>query len=150
MQQFDLFNTLGFLTINTAFRAKQDLNSVFQFNGMDNTVDQFVILSVLLMKDGIVQKSLSEQCYKSDSNLTRILNVMEGKELIRRQKGNDARSRRIFLTDKGKLLYEKLVPLAELYNKKLFEGFSDEEIINYRELLIRMRENLIRMEEEKN
>lgn len=146
MQQFELFDTLGFLTINTAFQAKQNLNSIFWRNGIDTTVDQFVILSVLLIKDGIVQKEISGQCDKSDSNLTRILNVMEGKELIRRQPGMDARSRSIFLTEKGTLLYQKLLPIAVAYNKQLFDRFSAKELKTYKELLMRMRENLTRQE----
>lgn len=148
MHQFELFDTLGFLTINTAFQAKQNLNSIFLRNGIDASVDQFVILSVLLIKDGIVQKALSEQCYKSDSNLTRILNVMENKGLIARKKGRDARSRSIFLTEKGTLLYQRLAPLAAAYNSQLFEGFSEEEIVIYRGLLMRMRENLMKREGE--
>jgi len=149
MQQFELFDTLGFLTINTAFQAKQNLNSIFLRNGIDASVDQFVILSVLLINNGIVQKALSEQCCKSDSNITRILNVMENKELIERKKGMDARSRSIFLTQKGRLLYQRLAPLAAAYNSQLFEGFSEEEIIIYRGLLMRMRENLMKREGER-
>lgn len=149
MQQFELFDTLGFLTINTAFQAKQNLNSIFLRNGIDASVDQFVILSVLLINNGIVQKTLSEQCCKSDSNITRILNVMENKELIERKKGMDARSRSIFLTQKGTLLYQRLAPLAAAYNSQLFEGFSEEEIIIYRGLLMRMRENLMKREGER-
>lgn len=148
MQQFEIFDTLGFLTINTAFQAKQYLNSIFLRNGIDASADQFVILSVLLIKNGIVQKKLSEQCYKSDSNITRILNVMENKELITRKKGTDGRSRSIFLTEKGTLLYQRLAPLAAAYNSQLFEGFSEEEIIIYRGLLMRMRENLMVQERE--
>ncbi len=146
MQQFELFDTLGFLTINTAFQAKQNLNSIFLRNGIDASVDQFVILSVLLINNGIVQKALSEQCCKSDSNITRILNVMENKELIERKKGKDARSRSIFFTQKGMLLYQRLAPLAAAYNSQLFEGFSEEEIIIYRGLLMRMRENVMKRE----
>ncbi|WP_313182502.1 MarR family winged helix-turn-helix transcriptional regulator [Lacrimispora sp.] len=149
MQQFKLFDTLGFLTINTAFQAKQNLNSIFLRNGIDASMDQFVILSVLLINNGIVQKALSEQCCKSDSNITRILNVMENKELIERKKGKDARSRSIFITQKGTLLYQRLAPLAAAYNSQLFEGFSEEEIIIYRGLLMRMRENLMKREGER-
>lgn len=142
MNQFDMFDTLGFLTINTAFQAKQNLNTIFQSGGMDATVDQFVILSVLLITDGIGQKELSGRCYKSDSNLTRILNGMENKGLILRQKGKDARSRTIHITKPGRVLYEKLAPMAESYNRQLFQDFSKEEQAVYRSLLMKMRESL--------
>lgn len=144
MNEFQLFDTLGFLTINTAFRAKQNLNSIFQKNGMNATVDQFVILSVLLVKDGIVQKEISEQCDKSDSNLTRILNVMENRSLIQRQAGKDARSRNIFLTEAGIQLYQKLAPIVAVYNQSIFEGLSEEKLDTYKDVLMHMREKLMK------
>ncbi|MBN1776337.1 MAG: MarR family transcriptional regulator [Clostridiales bacterium] len=144
MMQFDLFDTLGFLTVNTALHAKQNLNSIFLRSGTDATLDQFVVMSVLLINDGIVQKQISEKCDKSDSNLTRILNVMESKKLIMRKTGKDARSRSIYLTETGKQLYSKLAPLASDYNRQVFEGFSETEMRMFKGLLLRMRENLMK------
>lgn len=137
-----MFDTLGFLTINTAFQAKQNLNSIFQSDAADATADQFVILSVLLTADGLVQKKLSVRCYKSNSNLTRILNVMESKGLIMRQKGRDARSRTIHITRPGRVLYQKLAPLAESYNRQLFQSFTEEELLLYKTLLLKIRSSL--------
>jgi len=113
INQFDLHSSLGFLLVNTAFQTKQNLTKRFQQKGFDTTIDQFVVMGALLGKNGVPHKQICQIFRKNDSNLAHILNGMENKNLIYRQKGEDARSRNVFLSDKGQALYIALVPMAE-------------------------------------
>jgi len=139
---FDLGASLGFLFVNTSFQAKQNLTALFKHSGFDATADQFAVIGVLAMENGITQRQLCEKSCKNDSNLTRILNGMERKGLILRQKGRDARSRHVHLSAAGKALYLSLAPIAEGYMRRVFAGLSDEERAGLEKVLLHIRGNL--------
>jgi len=134
---------LGFLFVNTAFQAKQNLTALFQKAGFDTTIDQFVVMGALMGKEGIAQKQIAQICCKNESNLTRILKGMEGKGLIFRQKGRDARSRSVCLSDTGQTLYFALAPIAESYMTQILGELSVEEKAVLAKLIMHIREKLI-------
>ena len=142
INQFDLHSSLGFLLVNTAFQAKQNLTKLFQQEGFDTTIDQFVVMGALIGKNGITQKQICQICCKNDSNLARILNGMENKNLIYRQKGEDARSRNVFLSEKGQALYIALAPIAKRYMNQVLGDLSDEERSFLAKMLLHIREKL--------
>lgn len=142
MSTFDLYSSIGFVLVNTSFRAKQGLTALFQKNDFDSTVDQFVILSALLHENGITQTQLCEKTCKNTSNLTRIISGMEEKELVTREKGNDGRSRVVYISSKGTALYESLAPFADMYMNQIFSEFSDDEKELLRDMLNRIKKHL--------
>jgi len=137
-----LHSTLGFLFVNTAFQAKQNLTALFQKEGFDTTIDQFVVMGALIGKDGITQKDICQICCKNESNLTRILKGMENKGLINRKKGVDARSRNVYLSGKGQALFISLAPIAEKYMAQVLNDLSDEERNMLAKLVLHIRENI--------
>lgn len=138
----NVYSSIGFLLINTAFQAKQKLSTLLQQKGIDATVDQYAVISALMDEDGISQKELCEKSCKNDSNLTRILSVMENREYILRKKGKDGRSRNVYLTEKGRNLYNIISPYAISYEKELFKNFSPNEINMLKNLLNNIRNEL--------
>ncbi len=142
MPEFDLFSSPGFLFINTAFLAKQNLTARFQKSGFDATVDQFAVLSVLNHEDGITQTVLCERSCKNSSNLTRILNGMTAKGLVERKAGEDARSRKVSMTENGKALYQALAPIAHQYMMEIFAPLTEEEQQALLSMLKRMKNRL--------
>lgn len=142
MKLFDLYSSLGFLLVNTSFQAKQNLTSLFQKKGFDATVDQFTVMGALIGEKGMAQRQLCEKSCKNDSNLTRILSGMENKGLIYRQKGQDARSRNVYLSDKGQTLYTSLAPIAETYMRQVFIGLTDDDEKTLKRILLHIRNNL--------
>ena len=134
INQFDLHSSLGFLFVNTAFQAKQNLTALFQKEGFDTTIDQFAVMGALLGKDGITQKHIAQICCKNESNLARILKGMESRGLIYRQKGMDARSRNVYLSNKGMILYASLAPIAQKYMTQVLGDLSMEE----RQILVKL------------
>lgn len=142
LETFDLYSSIGFALVNTSFRAKQALTASFQKQGLDSTVDQLVILSALLNENAITQTKLCEKTCKNNSNLTRIINGMEEKGLVTREKGHDGRSRIVCISDKGMALYESLVPIANGYMTQIFSEFSDEEKELLRGMLARINNQI--------
>lgn len=123
-----LTKSIGFILINTSMRIKDELRKGFGEQGYDVTPDQFAVLIRLWKEDGLSQKELSERTLKTKSNITRILDSMEKKELIVRQTNKeDRRSFSIVLTNKGENLRTELISIAIDMNNKIFKGITSEE-----------------------
>ena len=115
---------------------------MFQKEGFDTTIDQFVVMGALIGKDGITQKHICQICCKNESNLARILKGMEDKGFISRKKGKDARSRNVYLSAEGQELYIALAPIAEKYMAYVLGDLSDEERNMLAKLVLNVRAKL--------
>ena len=137
--------SIGFLLSATGRKVSQALTVTLQPYGV--TSEQFAVLAVLLesVSDsaGITQKELSLRSQKDPTNVTRILNQLQRKGLIRRQENaEDRRSFVIHLTDKGKQLAAALVPIEEYVVRSVCNGLTDQEIIQLRAALTRINQNM--------
>lgn len=98
--------------------------------GMGITGEQFVVLDTIRCYENIYQQKLSEILMKDKSNTTRIIKVLEEKELITRVAGN-ANNRLVYklnITEKGKELVDKNMPTIKNIITKIFANITDEEI----------------------
>jgi DNA-binding MarR family transcriptional regulator len=110
---FTLDNSLGFIINRTALRLKQELHQAFKKNGYDITPEQWAILNRLWEQEGLSQVELADKTFKDKPNVTRMLDVLERRQLLfRRRDENDRRAFKVYLTEEGKQLKEKLIPLA--------------------------------------
>ncbi len=76
----------------------------------DITVDQFVVLTLLLEQQNRTQQSLVEEASSDPSTMRAMLVLLEERDLIRREPcTHDARARLVFLTSKGRRLQKKLL-----------------------------------------
>jgi MarR family transcriptional regulator, organic hydroperoxide resistance regulator len=83
----------------------------------------------LLEHDGCMLKELSAGLGLNNSAITTLVVRMEEAGLLKRESCSvDARSYRIFLTNKAKSIGQKAIPLTKELNARLVQGFSDEEI----------------------
>lgn len=138
---FSLDESLGFIIYKTHLRLKNNLNQ--SFKPFDITTEQWGILGRLWEKDGVSQKELSEKTHKDQPNITRILDKLEQKGLIRRELNpGDRRAFSVFLTTEAYNLKSHLVPIAEQSLEKAFKGFNPEEIQTLKASLNRIYENL--------
>ena len=77
------------------------------------------------------------------STLSRIVGSMERKGLVNRNRaGHDAREVRLSLSDAGRSMTKKIIPLALDYEARLTAGLSDEELATLKRLLVRMFANM--------
>lgn len=114
-----------------------------KLHGLDDiTKEQFSILILLTIKDGLYQTQIANILGKDRPNITRMIDILERKGFIRREK--DATNRRIlkvFITPKGHEKAETAKPLRDKFSQVQYRGLSDEEILTLVRLLRKVREN---------
>ncbi len=94
----------------------------------DITVEQFTILSRLSVQDGINQKALAKKCLKDQAALTRILDILEKKQLVKREIAPyDRREFLVFITDMGRFQFAEALPQVKIAGDKVLESLSKEE-----------------------
>jgi DNA-binding MarR family transcriptional regulator len=113
----------------------------------DVSLGHWTFLRILWEKDGLTQRELSDQAGVMEPTTFSALNAMEKLGyVVRRQVPENRKKVFVHLTPKGRLLKEKLVPLAEEVNRIAVEGVPPEHIVATRETLLAIIENLARNE----
>ena len=139
--KFSLDDSLGFILGRTALKMKNSFNQALKPH--DITVEQWGLLNRLWEKDGVSQKELAEKSCKDQPNITRILDKLEEKGLIRREPDpDDRRAFLIYLTGDGKALKNKLVPIAHQTLERVLTGITAEETDQLKVLLNKIFNNL--------
>ena len=101
------------------------------------------ILFVLWQKDKITQKELASETGLAKNTITVMLEKMEKNNLINRiTDENDKRKSLVILTDYAKSLKRPFDEISEEMLKRVYKGFSEEEIDKYEEYLHRIIKNL--------
>lgn len=101
--------------------------------GWDLNVAQFDVLAHVGASEGMTQQELADSLLVTKGNVCQLLDRMEGRGWIsRRQEG---RANRLFLTGKGRLLFDEVVPRHEALIAGRFSALSLEEQDRLRELL---------------
>jgi len=110
--------------------------------------EQGKILFVLWQKDKITQKELACETGLAKNTITVMLEKMEKNNLIRRiTDENDKRKSLVILTDYAKSLKKSFDEISDEMLKKVYKGFSEEEIDKYEGYLHRIIRNLEEKEE---
>jgi DNA-binding MarR family transcriptional regulator len=135
-----LDNSLGFVLNNAGRRVSQLLSLYFSPYGI--TLEQWTVLNRLAEQDGINQKELARRTGKDQTNVTRILDQLERKGLARRKpNAGDRRSFLAVVTEDGRKLNEILVPIEAEAIRTVMKDLSENEILQFRELLRKITEN---------
>jgi MarR family transcriptional regulator, organic hydroperoxide resistance regulator len=103
----------------------------------------WVVLCCLWSEDGLATSAIGEKLQQVGGTLTGVLDRMEERGLIRRDRDRqDRRMVRIWLTNTGKELETILPPIALELNELVMGGFSVEEQQQLSQLLDRAIANL--------
>ncbi|QBR04138.1 MarR family winged helix-turn-helix transcriptional regulator [Paraburkholderia pallida] len=104
---------------------------------------QWTALRALWRKDGYSQVELAQRLHVEKAALTAVLESLEKKELIRRERSNgDKRRWNVYLTRTGRRLEADLLPLASQIDSEALRGFSREQIGHFRQSLLQVLTNL--------
>ncbi|AXT56799.1 MarR family transcriptional regulator [Aquimarina sp. MMG015] len=107
------------------------VQKAFGENGLDLSKEQWSVLKRLRVNDGQSQNDLAFITHRDKTSMTRLVNTMESKNLVvRKSDENDRRVNRIFLTDYGKEVIEKVTPIMYDLIPAVQESLSNEEIEN--------------------
>lgn len=133
-----------FLSLMSAYSAhSKKSNSYFQT--LDLTTGQPKVLYVLYGQQGLLQKDLAKICKVEPPSMTVLLRNMEKKDLVRREKvlvSGGKRAFRVYLTEKGRKLSEKVICHVEKLEEICFQGFTEKERVLLLDMLDRITENL--------
>lgn len=115
------------------------------FRELDLSPGQPKVLSRLRYQEGYLQKELAALCRVEPATMVVLLSNMEKRGMIRKEVDHVSggkRAYRIFLTEEGRRLAEKVDRVVEEMEEKGFAGFSEEEKDQLVSLLGRLTENL--------
>lgn len=91
----------------------------------------------------IYQKDIEDHFTLNRSTVSKVLSLMERKELVRREPvAQDGRLKRIVLTEKALEIQEVMMLEGEKMEHALTEGFSEKELANLSDYLKRMKKNI--------
>jgi len=131
-------NRLGFLT-------RRELSDRFKAAGYNVSAEEWAVLLLLWRKDGLAPSELASNTVRDRTTVTRLLDGMEKKRLIVRIADEvDRRRSKVVLTEEGKQLEAKLVPIAKQLIELAHDGLSDDEQSQLVNLMKKMSHNLMR------
>ncbi len=114
----------------------------------DVAFGHWTFLRVLWETDGLTQRQLSQQAGVMEPTTYAAVKSMEALGYVeRRQLPGNRKNVHVFLTDSGRALKEKLVPLAEEVNAVAIGGVNRDDIRTTRNVLLAMITNLARDED---
>ena len=92
-------------------------------------ISEFAVLELLYNKGPQPINRIQERILIANSSTTYVLDKLQKKEYIVRQKDeNDKRSMIVLLTDKGEELIKEIFPTHSALLSSLFDALSDEEL----------------------
>ena len=93
---------------------------------LDISEEQLSILQCLNSESGINQKKISEAVYKDPASVTRMIDILEKKDLVKRKSDSyDRRSYSIQLTQTGSDFIGQLIPLTKEMRKYGVKGIDE-------------------------
>ena len=132
---------VGYLLVQAAKDHRGLVGVAFREVGLH--VGQDMLLSRLWKEDGLTQSDLVRSLGVEPATVSKVLSRMEGAGLVARRRDSvDARSSRVYLTERGRSLREPTLRAWEEAEDHMLEGFAPEERALFARMLSRIHENL--------
>ncbi|WP_010182087.1 MarR family winged helix-turn-helix transcriptional regulator [Aquimarina agarilytica] len=107
------------------------------------TIEQWIILKIIEESKNISQKELAKKSLRDPASITRTLDLLEKKDLVRREKVlNNRRQYHIILTNNGAEFVNKNMPLITKHREKSIEGLTNKEIEDLKRILKKIQSNM--------
>lgn len=143
--QFDMNLSLGFILNRTSIQSKALFTQ--RIKQFDISPEQWSLVFRTVESKGLTQKELSDSTYKDQANITRSIDRLEKKSLLKRVPNhNDRRMINIFPTEDAINLVDTIIPISSEFNSFLTKDFSEEEKQQLIKLLNKVYENLLKEE----
>lgn len=92
----------------------------------------------------VFQKDVEEEFNIRRSTATGILNILEKKDMIRRESVSyDKRLKKLVLTEKANLLCKKIYEVIDADEERLIEGLTEKEIEFFLKIVLKMMKNIL-------
>lgn len=141
--KYNPYDSVGYLTGIADQYMRQGLIRKFKQTGYGITGEQWHILIYLYLNDGQMQKELSRLTGKSKVAIAKIINHLEESNLVVRiPNENDGRSKKVYLTPKGKKLEGIFVKIAKENLANAIKGLSPDDIETFKKSLRQIIANM--------
>lgn len=111
--------------------------------GINISKEQFIVLKHLQTEDGKKQNDLAFITNRSKTALTRLINTMEKKGLVKREiSETDMRINHVYLTEKGKKTWDDAYPYFMQIVENLQKGISKEDLLTVQKTMEIIQENI--------
>ncbi len=122
----DFSNHIGYFVQEVARRSALSLNEELDTIGI--TYSQFRVLNCLLKRGPLSQKEILKIISVTPATLTGTVDILENKKLVfRRAETEDARTKKIYLTDEGTNIQRDAWTIVENFEKRTTGFLTQEE-----------------------
>lgn len=120
------------------------MSDILQQHNIQLTKQQWIVLKILHEEqNGLIQNDLAFITERNKASLTRLIDVMEKKNLVTRTASErDARKKLIYLTPNGKALFLKTKPIFLKNIFKIQKGISAIEMDTFIHVMTKIQQNL--------
>jgi DNA-binding MarR family transcriptional regulator len=113
------------------------------------TLPMWRVMVVLWESDNQRLGDIAERTSIDMSTLSRLVVTLQRKQfIVRRRSGVDGRALNISLTDKGRAMTERIIPIASHYEEVAIRGINAGDLRRLKGLLIKLFSNIKTLEEE--
>lgn len=135
-----LDDMLPYLMNRLLARLNQNLSEDLRKRGF--TFQDWRVLAVLAAHEGANLTELAEAAVIPQPSVSRLAANLAKRGYVARENGKtDSRNVHLFITPKGRAIYEKMRPLAVAEYRAAMKGFSAKEYEDLRVALLRMMKN---------
>ena len=126
MKNIKLNESVGHLFHIINLNMRKRLEKEIKAFGLSSS-HQFGVL-LLLSKNTMSQKEISEATLADEPSTTRMLDRMIKKELInKRRSDEDKRKQVVYITEEGQVLLTKILPIVATHNEEIASVLEEEE-----------------------
>jgi DNA-binding MarR family transcriptional regulator len=141
--KYSLHESLGYLTYQASGVIRKEIGLELSRRGFPIKAEQFAALVYIWDEDGQPQRVLAEKLYRDKTTVTRLVTELESLGYAQRVTGQeDAREKRIFLTESGRKLMAEVTKLVQDILETAQKGIDPREVEICKDVLRRVRENL--------
>jgi DNA-binding MarR family transcriptional regulator len=114
-----------------------NLQKAFSKSGIEVTPIQVMLLFFLQKNDGSSLTQISQGLMLENPTITGLIDRLEKLGYVKRSDHpNDRRVYLVYLTEKGKKVASKALPIVKRLNEQIKEGYSEEEMEGFKKVLM--------------
>ena len=136
-------NSLSNTVVSTAILIKVLTLRCFKMHGFEITPEQFIILDTIVKNNQIYQRQIGELIGKDRANVNRLINILEKQGLLERTIDSNGRQiNRIAITQKGRVLRDKILPIITEIRASYLNDIDYNELLKCHEILNKIKNNI--------
>lgn len=136
-------SAIGYVIARSCHIMRREFKATIDSAGHDLTPEEWGLLNRLWEHDGRRQAELADATFRDRTTVTRLLDGMVEKGLVRRETDpSDRRAVQTWLTPEGRALRRRVIPFIEELLHRAMRGIREKDLKTTIETLRRMQSNL--------